>query len=165
MRPERALRAEWVAASLLAGLIAIGCAAPQPANTQDEYAQEKSQIAQRLQEVITACESKDFTRLDSYHLYGPRFTKFSNSSPAILDAAAAKEGEHRGLGAATGLRMRADSLNVDVFGNVGIATFILDYSFQSGGQTLSRKERSTLVFVRDAGQWRIIHEHLSPIKE
>jgi len=46
--------------------------------------------------------------------------------------------------------MRADDLKIDVFGNVGIATFILDYSFDSGGVVVHRKERSTLVFVKDA---------------
>jgi ketosteroid isomerase-like protein len=69
------------------------------------------------------------------------------------------------LGAANGLKMRADALKIDVFDDVGIATFILDYSFESGGQTIRRKERSTLVFVNDGGAWKIAHEHLSPIKE
>jgi len=61
--------------------------------------------------------------------------------------------------------MRADALRVDVFGNVGIATFILDYSFDSGGQTIHKKDRSTLVFVKEGGTWKITHEHLSPVNQ
>jgi len=34
-------------------------------------------IERRLQEVFAAAENKDFDRLDSYHFYGPKFTKFS----------------------------------------------------------------------------------------
>jgi len=60
--------------------------------------------------------------------------------------------------------MRADALKVDVFGDVGIATFILDYSFEAGGATVPRKDRTTMVFVKEGGEWKITHEHLSPIK-
>ncbi len=61
------------------------------------------------------------------------------------------------------MKMRADALEIDVFHNVGIATFILDYSFESAGQVVRRKDRTTLVFVKEAGEWKIVHEHLSPI--
>jgi ketosteroid isomerase-like protein len=146
--------------ALLAALLVAGCASPHTANPQ---AQGQAQIRQRLQEVFAAAESKDFNRLDSYHLYGPKFTKFTGSSSDRLDAAAGRKGEHDGLGAATGLKMQADALNIDVFHNVGIATFILDYSFESGGEIVHRKDRSTLVFVKEGGEWKITHEHLSPI--
>ena len=59
--------------------------------------------------------------------------------------------------------MRADALKIDIFNNVGIATFILAYSFDSAGGAVHRKERSTLVFVKERGAWKIAHEHLSPI--
>src|SRR5207253_2147938 len=71
--------------------------------------------------------------------------------------------EHDGLASLKGLKMQADSLKIDVFGNVGIATFILDYSFDLGGETVRRKDRSTLVFVKESEAWKIVHEHLSPI--
>jgi ketosteroid isomerase-like protein len=63
-----------------------------------------------------------------------------------------------------GLKMRADALKIDVFGDVGIATFILDYSYNSGGETRHAKERATMVFVKKGGSWKIVHEHLSAIK-
>jgi len=151
---------EMMGAALLAALLVTGCASPHSQPTQER---EQVQIQQRLQEVITAAESKDFERLDSYHLYGPKFTKFTGSSPDRLDAVAGQKGEHDGLGAANGLKMRADALKIDVFDNVSIATFILEYSFGSGGQVVHRKDRSTLVFVKEGGQWKIAHEHLSPI--
>src|SRR6266852_1893687 len=86
----------------------VGCASLSTADLQADYPEENSQIERRLQQVIVAAESKDFDRLDSYHLYGPKFTKFSGSSAQRLDAAAGRKGEHDGLGAIKGLRMRAD---------------------------------------------------------
>lgn len=143
--------------------VAAGCAAPRPAGLQADSPDEKAQIERRLHEVLAAAENKDFNRLESYHLYGPKFTRFSASSPARLDAATTRQAEHDGLASLKGLTMQADALQIDVFGPVGIATFILEYSFESGGATLRKKDRSTLVFVRDSGEWKIAHEHLSPI--
>jgi ketosteroid isomerase-like protein len=151
------------ASALLAVLLAAGCASPRTTNPQAADAREQAQIEQRLQEVFAAAENKDFSRLDSYHLYGPKFTKFAGSSAERLDATAGRKGEHDGLGAVNGLKMRAEALQIDVFGNVGIATFILDYSFDRGGEAVHKKERSTLVFVKEGGTWKIAHEHLSPI--
>jgi ketosteroid isomerase-like protein len=152
-----------MASAFIAAFLAAGCASPDTATPQTASGRERTQIEQRLREVLAAAENKDFNRLDRYHLYGPKFTKFSGSSSERLDATAGRKGEHDGLGAANGLKMRADALKIDVFGNVGIATFILDYSFDSGGQAIHRKNRSTLVFVKEGGAWKIAHEHLSPI--
>jgi len=80
------------------------------------------------------------------------------------DADAGRDGEHAGLGAVNGLRMRALDLKIDVIGSVGVATFILDYSFDPGGGTVHRKDRSTLVFINEHEDWRIVHEHLTPIQ-
>src|SRR5438552_6777948 len=157
--------AQLLASCALALFLVTGCACLRPAALRADYPKERAQIERRLKEVIVAAENKDFDRLDSYHFYGPKFTKFSGSSSQRLDAVAGRKGEHDGLGASKGLKMRADDLKIDVFGNVGIATFILDYSFDSGGEVVQRKERSTLVFVEDGGAWKITHEHLSPIKE
>jgi len=132
---------------------------------QADYPGERAQIERCLQEVLLAAQNKDFNRLDSYHLYGPKFTKFTGSSPDRLDAATGRKGEHEGLSALKGMKTRADALKIDVFGNVGITTFILDYSYDSDGQTVRGKERSTLVFVKDGGAWKIAHEHFSPINQ
>jgi ketosteroid isomerase-like protein len=152
------------AAALFVVLLTVGCASIPPTDLQADHPEERAQIERCLQEVIAAAEAKDFDRLDGYHLYGPKFTKFSGSSSERLDATAGRKGEHEGLAAITGLKMRVEALKIDVFGNVGIATFTLDFSFDSGGATVQRKERSTLVFVKERGAWKIVHEHLSATK-
>ena len=149
--------------ALLVALLAAGCSSVRTIDSQANYSQAQAQIERRLQEILLAAETKDFDRLESYHAYGSKFTRFSGSSPDRQDAAATRKLERDGLGALTGLKMRADALKIDVFGTVGIATFILDYSFRAGGATVRRKDRSTLVFAKENGAWRIVHEHLSPI--
>ena len=66
--------------------------------------------------------------------------------------------------AVNGLTMQAQDLKVDVFGNVAVATFILDYGFQNGAERVEKKNRSTLVLVKAQGEWKIVHEHFSPFK-
>jgi len=144
-------------------LLVTGCVGEPLSAPVRNDAQEKAQIRHVLDQIVDACEKKDFDRLDSYHLYGTNFTKFDTLSTTQLDAAAAREGEHRGLSTANDLHMQADDLNIAVFDNTGISTFILSYSFKAGAVTMQRKVRSTLVFVKDHGGWRIVHEHLSPL--
>ena len=122
---------------------------------------ERAQIQLRLNEIMDAAVKKDLPRLESYHLYGPKFTKFSPESPDRQDAAVARKGEHDGLTAANGLSMGADDLKIDLFGNVGIVTFVLNYSFKAGTGMIEKQARTTMVFVKDHGSWKITHEHLS----
>ena len=148
----------WVA------ILLSGCAsAPTTRMTSGDSA-EQAQIRQRLDQVLDAAQKKDFPRLDSYHLYGPKFTKFDTVAARRLDADAARKGEHDGLGAAAELVMHAEDVKIDMFGDVGIATLVLDYSFKAGADTIQKKALTTLVFVRDGREWKITHEHLSAAK-
>jgi len=111
-------------------------------------------------EIINAVETKDFPRLDSYHWYGPHFTKFAGKGQR-LDAVAAREGEHKGLSALAGLKLRADDLQIDVFDDAAVATFTSVATIQSGAEAITKRERGTLVFVQHEGSWKIVHEHFS----
>ena len=124
-------------------------------------ASEQAAVKTRLAEIFRAAETKDMQRLDSYHAYGPHFTKFASSGQR-MDAAAAREGEHVGLRATAGLKLQADELKIDVFGNAAVATFIAAMSFQSGADKVTKRERCTLLFVKSSGSWKIVHEHFSP---
>src|SRR5258705_2813018 len=78
----------WFAAAILV----TGCASVPPDRSSDNPG-EQAQIERRLKEIFDAAEKKDFTRLDSYHLYGPKFTKFSPESIGRPDAAASRKVE------------------------------------------------------------------------
>ena len=151
------------AVAAIVGLVVGGCASGPRGKVAAEQPKEVREIAGRVLEIMDACEKKDFERLESYHLYGPKFTKFSTESAGRLDAEVARKGERDGLSAVNGLSMRTDGLKIDVFGKVGIATFVLNYSFKAGEQTIEKQAKTTMVFVKEDGQWRIAHEHLSAV--
>jgi ketosteroid isomerase-like protein len=163
MNGGRTLKGWIIVGTLGAALLAGGCRSMRTAGSKAEDPDARAQVERRLHEVLDAAERKDFDRLESFHLYGPKFTRFSGSSATRQDAAGTRKLEREGLAALDGLEMRAEDLKVDLFGNVAIATFILDCSFDTQGGTVRRRDRCTLVFVRENGVWRIVHEHLSSI--
>lgn len=147
--------------AVLFPFVLAGCVATRPATSGPTLAAERAAVRTRLAEIFHAAETKDMPRLDSYHAYGPQFTKFASSGQR-MDAAAAREGEHAGLRAAAGLQLQADDLKIDVFDNAAVATFIAVMNFQSGTEKVAKRERCTLVLVKAGGSWRIVHEHFSP---
>lgn len=150
---------------LLATVVCLlsGCAGVPKAKLTGDYPDERARIQSRLSEILDAAEKKDLERLDSYHFYGPKFTKFGTTA-GRLDAAAARQDEHQGLTRISDLSMRTEDLKIDVFGDVGIATFIMNSDFKAGTNIFQQKARSTLVFVKDNGSWKITHEHFSSPK-
>ena len=96
-----------IAVAAMVGLVVGGCASGPRRNVAAQQPKEAREIAGRLLEIMDACEKKDFVRLESYHLYGPKFTKFSTESAGRLDAESARKGERDGLSAVNGLSMGA----------------------------------------------------------
>jgi len=145
-------------------IVFVGCASAPNAKVTADNSKHRTQIQRRLLEIFDAAEKKDLDRLDSYHLYGPKFTKFAPEAVGRLDAAAARKGEHDGLAPVSDLKMQAEDLKIDVFGDAAVATFVMNYTFKAGGEAFQKQALSTLVFVKDHGAWRITHEHFSPVK-
>lgn len=151
-------------AGLFVCVLAVGCVTEKAAPPFSGRPDEQFAIRQLLEEVFDAAAKKDFPRLDSYHAYGPKFSKFSADSPHRQNAEEARRGEHEGLAAVDGMTMRAEDLKVDVFGDAALATFVLDYAFEVEGRRTAARARATMAFVREGGVWLITHEHFSPIQ-
>jgi ketosteroid isomerase-like protein len=164
MKKRRLVAVSLSISALFVSFLIAGCASAPPVNQRADDAEGQAQIRGLLAAIFDAAAKKDFDRLDSYHLYGPKFTKFSGPTLIRQDAAAGRKGEHDGLAAIDDLKMRADDLKIDLFGDVGVATFILNSSFRAGAKTVEKTDRGTLVFVKEHGSWKITHEHFSSIQ-
>ena len=150
------------AAFLALPLLLCGCATNR--NTPPPNSRVRPQIEAALQGIFDAAEQKDWPRLDSFHHYGPSFSKFGSEAAERQDSEFARAAEHKGLGAVAGLQMEARDLKVDAFGQTAVATFILNYSFEAGGNTFRQSAKATMVFLRTQEGWKIVHEHLSPVR-
>ncbi len=144
-------------------ILLSGCATAPPHDSGENSMHEQTEVKHRLAEILNAAETKDLERLDRYHWYGPNFTKFASKGPR-LDAALAREGEHKGLSALAGLKLRTDDLQVDVFHDAAVVTFTMVATIPSGADAITKRERGTLVFVKHDSSWKIVHEHFSAME-
>jgi ketosteroid isomerase-like protein len=132
----------------------------------EAYPEEQAKVEQRIRDIWTAVQNKDVDRLESYHLFGPKFTKFDDFEP--LDRQDAETTRRLEGEAFTGVKAFVPNvidLKVDVFGPVAVATFVLEYDITTeDDEELSLRARSTLVLAQDGPEWKIVHEHFSPFK-
>src|ERR1043166_9380452 len=70
-------------------LLCAGCTTMRQTFSGDPVARQ-TEVKERLALIFNAAETRDLDRLDSYHWYGPHFTKFTSSARNRLDAAAAR---------------------------------------------------------------------------
>jgi ketosteroid isomerase-like protein len=155
-------------ALLVAGFAGAGegaaPASPAPDILGDPFPAEQAAVAAMLGELMAAVERKDLDRVDSFHLYGPKFSKFDEPGFARQDAAAARIAERNGLSAVRAFHGTIEDLKVDVLGPVSIATFVLSYTVDLEATQVSSRTRSTLVLAKSDAGWRIVHEHHSPLR-
>ncbi|WP_165979695.1 nuclear transport factor 2 family protein [Kocuria rosea] len=130
----------------------------------DPFEAAQASVQARIEQILEAVTAQDFDRLASYHLAGPKFTKFDDVEP--LDRQDAETGMRLEVEQLTGMEDfhgRFDNLKIDVFGPVAVATGIFVWDCQVEGEFVSGRSRSTLVFVDSNEQWLIAHEHHSPL--
>ena len=129
----------------------------------DSFEFTQAAVQARIEQVLNAVTAKDFDRLASYHLAGPKFSKFDDVEP--FDRQDAETGMRMEVEQFTGMEDfhgQFEDLKIDVFGPVAITTGIFVYDCRIEGEPVAGRTRSTLVFVDNGEQWLIAHEHHSP---
>jgi hypothetical protein len=110
-------------------------------------------------------------QLISYHAYGDKFVEFNGG--LLVDSAGNEHHERQLFGEDLKmdgvLRFEAipGTLNVAVyFGNVANLTFISDFvlDHKEYGE-ITVNNLITLLFVKTKGEWKLVHEHHSPMKK
>ena len=128
-------------------------------NTFPEY---QSEIQETLDELFKSIQDKDADKLISFHVYGPKFTEFINGGYIL--GSAENEAAERGLvDLISAFEYEPGDLKIDVYGEVAKVTFHADFRPVINGETFQSFSQITLLFVRIEGDWKITHEHNSPI--
>ena len=60
-------------------------------------------------------------------------------------------------------KVEMKDLAIAVYGDTAIATFNGNFSGKIEGNPVTDKQGATLVFVKYKGDWKIVHEHFSPL--
>lgn len=131
---------------------------------EQSYDQARRAIEQRMDDLLRAAEAGDLARLRNFRLDSPKFSKFSDEPPfERQDFAEAMEYEAAEFAALDSIQHAFRDVKTDVFGEVAVVTALYDYEAVAGGERPGGVLRVTAVMVDDDGDWKIAHEHLSPL--
>lgn len=132
-----------------------------------EYNEKKSikELSQKVHEIWEDAENTNIEKLKSAHYESPKFSKFGPRISERQNVSETNKSETAHFSKIKDVKLVLENLKVDVFENIGIATFYNNYSFIKNGKNIKGKGRVTLVFIKSPDGWKIIHEHSSPFNE
>lgn len=148
--------------AILLGVFLIGCN-PHSDKTDivnDSFTETQAEIKTLVSDIFKDGAAKNLEALDAYHLNSPKFTRVEDTG--ILSYEEGKLLEENFYGNADILYYKVQNQKVDVYGDIAISSFHIDMVAVNGSDTLDRKTKASLTFVKNNGEWKIVHEHISP---
>jgi len=100
--------------------------------------------------------------LKAAHLTSDKFTKFGPRKFERQDVASTNKSEEAFFSSILNYKQEVKDLKIDVFGDIGIATYYPHVSFLQDGEEIKGSGRQTLVFLKTTNGWKIVHEHGTP---
>lgn len=129
----------------------------------------ESEMEMELREVVLKvmedANNSNIPELKSAHLQSPKFSKFGPRTASRQDFEQTNKSETEHFQQIKETKLVIEDLKIDIFENVGIATYYNNYSFIKNDNRIIGKGRVTLVFFRAEEGWKIVHEHSSSFKE
>ena len=133
--------------------------ADQPDIINNLFPEAQSELREVVESIVKDCETANLEGLKAIHLESDKFTKFGPRSFDRQDVKSTNESEVAHFGSISNFKAEIKDLKIDMFGDVGIATYYPHVSFEKNGEEKSGSARQTLVFLNTDEGWKIIHEH------
>lgn len=131
-----------------------------------DYPEEQKEVMQTMDDIFQSVKDGDVDKLISFHSYGPKFTEFKQGAPRN-GGKENEEFERAVFGSVTEvIKMDTRDLKIAVYGGtVANVTFHSDFHLKFGDDLMLVNDQITLLFVKNMhGEWKIVHEHHSPLK-
>lgn len=119
----------------------------------------ESQIYDAVMAIKHDIESSNITGLQEAHLNSEKFSKFGPRKFERQDLETTNQSEAAFFSSISEASYKVKDLKIDVFGDVGIATYYPEVSFVRQGGRVESSGRQTLVFLNTNAGWKLIHEH------
>jgi len=131
----------------------------------DEFPEAKEEVMETMGAITQSILDGDIDKLISYHAYGPKFTEFKNGEPR--NGGEANETYERNVfGSVTEVvKMDAKDMKIAVYGDVANVTFHSDFQLKFGEDLQVVNDQITLLLVKTANGWKLVHEHHSPLNK
>jgi hypothetical protein len=146
-------------------LILVSCSGEQPPQqdlVNDQFPSAQAELREVIKGIVNDAEMANIDGLQAAHLVSEKFTKFGPRSFERQNVVGTNESEAAFFGSISGFKQETKDLKIDVFGDVGIATYYPHVSFVQDGVEKIASGRQTLVFLKTDNGWKIIHEHGTP---
>ncbi len=146
----------------LASMQLGGCAStPKRDLAHYPFPEARQEIHATLDSIINDAETANLQRLRDGHLNSPKFSKFGGSFERIsIDLC--NEQEAAGVTSVQDLKFEMKDRKIDVFGDIAIMTCYNHFSYTDDGNRRQHIDRNTMVFLKTADGWKIVHEHVTP---
>ena len=125
----------------------------------DSFVDRQWEIREAVMSIKRDIEARNIEGLRATHLESEKFTKFGPRSFERQDVAGTNESEAAFFSSISNAKYEAKDLKIDVFGDVGIATYYPEVSFVRDGREVVVSGRQTLVFLKTDSGWKLVHEH------
>ena len=127
--------------------------------SSDHSQDRQAEIHEAIMSIKKDIESANISGLQAMHLKSEKFTKFGPRNFERQDVESANETEAAFFSSIASASYEVQDLKIDVFGDVGIATYYPQVSFVRRGEEVEVSGRQSLVFLKTKAGWKIVHEH------
>ena len=131
----------------------------QPDVAVDSVPNVEAEIRDAVMSIKNDIESSNIEGLQAIHLESAKYTKFGPRTFDRQDVDDANQSEAAFFSSISNAKYDVNDLKIDVFGNIGIATFYPQVSFIRDGEDVQVTGRQTLVFLSTESGWKLVHEH------
>ena len=128
----------------------------------DSFPEAQAELREVVKSIVKDAETANLQGLKAEHLDSDKFTKFGPRSFNRQDLVSTNESETAFFGSISNFKQEIVDLKIDVFGDIGIATYYPHVSFVQNGEIKKGSGRQTLVFLKTSSGWKIVHEHGTP---
>ncbi|MEE9185139.1 MAG: nuclear transport factor 2 family protein [Acidimicrobiia bacterium] len=146
-------------------LVFVACTSPRPAPqdlVNDPFPEAQAELREVVTSIVKDAMTANIEGLQAAHLVSDKFTKFGPRSFDRQDVASTNESEAAFFGSISNFKQEIKDLKIDIFGDIGIATYYPHVSFVQVGEEKTGSGRQTLVFLKTENGWKIVHEHGTP---
>ena len=156
------VKPNWPSFALPVLLLLASCAtAPRTSEDviYDSHPEAQAELRAVVESIAADIEQANIEGLQALHLDSEKFSKFGPRSFERQDVTGTNESEAAFFSSISEADYQVEDLKIDVFGDVGVVTYYPHVSFIREGEEVKVTGRQTLVLVRTADGWKIVHEH------
>ncbi|UCD62167.1 MAG: nuclear transport factor 2 family protein [Flavobacteriaceae bacterium] len=125
----------------------------------NNFMESQNELKEVVNTIVKDAETTNLEGLKNSHLVSDKFTKFGPRGFERQNVDDTNESELAFFGTISNYEEEVKDLKIDVFGEVGIATYYRFVSFEQDHEKKNVNLRQTLVFLKTNEGWKIIHEH------